>query len=152
MSRERLDAVDESVLSQKVEAYLKETLAEVTELPVTQIDSDLRFEEFGVDSIVVTDFNLRLEKGLGPLPKTLLFEFPNFRELTRHLVAAFKPQITRFLGQRCFAGIGSLEQLRCSIWMESAEAVTPNKTAPRGITDGRRDCHYRAGRPVSQGQ
>ena len=67
-------------------------------MPVTEIDSDERFEEFGIDSIVVTDFNFRLEKGLGPLPKTLLFEYPNFRELTRHLVAAFKPQLDRFFG------------------------------------------------------
>ena len=93
-----IDFIDESDLSQKVEAHLKETLAEVTELPVTQIDSDQRFEEFGVDSIVVTDFNFRLEKSLGPLPKTLLFEYANFRELTRHLVAAFKPQLARFFG------------------------------------------------------
>ncbi len=92
------DYVDESALSQKLQTYLKETLAEVTQLPVTQIDSDQRFEEFGIDSIVVTDFNFRLEKGLGPLPKTLLFEYPNFRELTRHLVAAFKPQLAHFFG------------------------------------------------------
>ncbi len=90
------DFIDDAALSRKLEHYLKATLADVTQLPMTQIDSEQRFEEFGVDSIVVTDFNFRLEKGLGPLPKTLLFEYPNFRELTRHLVAAFKPQLARF--------------------------------------------------------
>jgi polyketide synthase PksN len=99
--------VDESALAQKLEAYLKATLAEVTQLPVTEIDSDERFEEFGIDSIVVTDFNFRLEKGLGPLPKTLLFEYPNFRVLTRHLVAAFQPQLARFFGN---ASLPSLPQ------------------------------------------
>jgi polyketide synthase PksN len=93
---ETMGVIDDSALAENLEAYLKETLAAVTELPVTQIDSDQRFEEFGVDSIVVTDFNFRLEKSLGPLPKTLLFEFANFRELTRHLAVAFKPQLARF--------------------------------------------------------
>ena len=112
------EGVDESALSQKVETYLKETLAEVTELPITEIDSDLRFEEFGVDSIVVTDFNLRLEKGFGPLPKTLLFEFPNFRRTDPPSGRGFQATDHSLSWQSCFAGIASLEQLRCSIWME----------------------------------
>ena len=87
---------DEVQLLEKTETYLKSILAEVTQLPVDQLDSRQRFEEFGVDSIVVSDFNLRIDKDLGPLPKTLLFEHANFRQLSAHLVEAFGSRISQF--------------------------------------------------------
>ncbi|HEY0791119.1 MAG TPA: SDR family NAD(P)-dependent oxidoreductase, partial [Chthoniobacterales bacterium] len=83
-------------LSEKIESYLKAQFAEVTQLPLSALDSNQRFEEFGLDSIVVGDFNHRLEKGVGPLPKTLLFEFSNFRQLTRHLLTAYRPRWATF--------------------------------------------------------
>jgi acyl transferase domain-containing protein/acyl carrier protein len=128
--------MDESALSEKLEAYLKETLAEVTQLPVAQIDSDERFEEFGIDSIVVTDFNSRLEKGLGPLPKTLLFEYPNFRELTRHLVAAFKPQLARFLGNGSSPKSAGLESATIQSGWNVLKPLAPVNPGGPGLRTG----------------
>ncbi len=88
--------INEASLLERTEIYLKGLLAEVTQVPLARLDSHQRFEEFGVDSIVVSDFNLRIEKDLGPLPKTLLFEHVNFRQLNRHLVEAFGPRLARF--------------------------------------------------------
>jgi polyketide synthase PksL len=88
----------------RTETYLKSVLAEVTHLPVDQLDSRQRFEEFGVDSIVVTDFNLRIDKDLGPLPKTLLFEHANFRQLSGHMVEAFGNRLVQFFEPGTEAG------------------------------------------------
>ncbi|MBV9488500.1 MAG: SDR family NAD(P)-dependent oxidoreductase, partial [Verrucomicrobia bacterium] len=88
--------IDRAALSEKAQAYLRETFAHVTQLPVSQIDPAQRFEEYGVDSIVVSDFNLRLEQSFGPLPKTLLFEYPNLRQLAGYLSTAFTPQLAAF--------------------------------------------------------
>jgi polyketide synthase PksL len=99
-----LSKPDETRLLEKTENYLKSILAEVTQLPVDQLDSRQRFEEFGVDSIVVTDFNLRIDKDLGPLPKTLLFEHANFRQLSVHLVEAFGSRLAQFLAPGMEAG------------------------------------------------
>jgi polyketide synthase PksL len=107
-------------LVEKTEAYLKSIFSEVTQLPVPQLDSDQRFEEFGVDSIVVSDFNLRIERDLGPLPKTLLFEHANFRQLTGHLVEAFKPQLSRFLQMDAACDVGDVSQTQSQDSEESS--------------------------------
>ena len=99
-----LSKPDEARLLERTETYLKSILAEVTQLPVDQLDSRQRFEEFGVDSIVVTDFNLRIDKDLGPLPKTLLFEHANFRQLSGHLVEAFGSRLAQFFAPGIEAG------------------------------------------------
>ncbi|MHB8523231.1 MAG: SDR family NAD(P)-dependent oxidoreductase, partial [Limisphaerales bacterium] len=113
-----VSGVDDVTLTAKLEQYLKQILAEVTHLPVDEIDSDARFEELGVDSIVVSDFNLRIGKDLGALPKTLLFEQPNLGQLAGHLVAAYKSQLARFFGAE-----------------GSSEAVTP----PRAEQESHRE-------------
>jgi polyketide synthase PksL len=99
-----LSKPDEARLLERTETYLKSILAEVTQLPVDQLDSRQRFEEFGVDSIVVTDFNLRIDKDLGPLAKTLLFEHANFRQLSVHLVEAFGTRLAQFFAPGIEAG------------------------------------------------
>jgi polyketide synthase PksL len=99
-----LSKPDEARLLERTETYLKSILAEVTQLPVDQLDSRQRFEEFGVDSIVVTDFNLRIDKDIGPLPKTLLFEHANFRQLSVHLVEAFGSRLGQFFAPGIEAG------------------------------------------------
>ena len=70
----------------------------VIQLAPAQLDPDQRFEDLGVDSIVVNDVNARLEQEVGPLPKTLLFEHPNLRRLAGHLAAHHAAAFARVAG------------------------------------------------------
>ncbi|WP_158894916.1 SDR family NAD(P)-dependent oxidoreductase [Amycolatopsis anabasis] len=50
------------------------TFAEVLHLDPARLDPDEPLGTYGIDSILITKITLRLERELGPLPKTLLFE------------------------------------------------------------------------------
>ena len=68
------------------EKYLKKLLSEEIKLVPERIDSDERFETFGIDSVMINHFNAQLEKDLGSLPKTLIYEYETVTELTQYLV------------------------------------------------------------------
>jgi acyl transferase domain-containing protein/SAM-dependent methyltransferase len=64
---------------------LKELFASVIKRPVESIDAGEALERYGIDSIVVTRLNQRLEARFGPLPKTLFYQHPTLAALARHL-------------------------------------------------------------------
>lgn len=49
-------------------------------------DEDTPFRDFGIDSFLVLKILIRLEGDFGSLPKTLMFEHTNVRELATYLV------------------------------------------------------------------
>ncbi|MBF0226604.1 MAG: SDR family NAD(P)-dependent oxidoreductase [Desulfobacterales bacterium] len=77
---------DINVLFKKTEKFLKKILSEELKIPAEKIDSDVSFEELGIDSILIKHFNVKMEKELGPLPKTLLFEYQNLKDLCDYIV------------------------------------------------------------------
>ncbi|MDD2708609.1 MAG: SDR family NAD(P)-dependent oxidoreductase [Verrucomicrobiae bacterium] len=111
----------------RVEAYLKQTLAKVTQLPAADIDIEQRFEQLGVDSIVVNDFNLQLEKDLGEMPKTLLYEHQTIQLLANHLLAAYPSQLARFFGQGGIPDAGRKEMETRSVAAEPAALPEKSK-------------------------
>lgn len=80
-------------------AGLEESLAQVTavfarvlEMPTAQLDPDLTFENYGVDSLVALDLTRGLEAVYGPLSSTLLFERITMRRLAEYFHAERSPQ------------------------------------------------------------
>lgn len=73
-------------LSLETEEYLKRIIGAEIKLAPELIDSDERLEVYGIDSIVIGRFNLNLNRDLGDLPKTLLYEYETINELTNYLV------------------------------------------------------------------
>ncbi|MEV7244331.1 SDR family NAD(P)-dependent oxidoreductase [Streptomyces sp. NPDC093248] len=61
-----------------------EVFARVLELAPDQLDPDLTFENYGVDSLVVLELTRALEAVYGPQPATLLFERITVRRLAEH--------------------------------------------------------------------
>jgi len=61
--------------------YLSRQLAEITATPLERVDVDSALEVFGLDSILVMQFNERLEQHFPDLSKTVLFEVRSLREL-----------------------------------------------------------------------
>ena len=86
---------DLSALLEKTEAYVKEVIGNEIKLDPDRIDSNEQFDVFGIDSIVIGRINVALEKQLGPLSKTLLYEHPTIKELAEHLHIEAKEQLIR---------------------------------------------------------
>ncbi|WP_438432127.1 SDR family NAD(P)-dependent oxidoreductase [Gorillibacterium sp. sgz500922] len=78
------------------ETLLKDLLVNEIGLPLEKLDSKTTFEAFGIDSIVVNHFNAEIEKKLGALPKTLLFEYRNVQELTEYMVNHQAAKLIKF--------------------------------------------------------
>ncbi|MEO7323244.1 MAG: SDR family NAD(P)-dependent oxidoreductase [Dokdonella sp.] len=71
-------------------AYVKTLIGEEIKLAPEHIDPRERLESFGMDSIAISKVNAVLERDLGELPKTLLYEHETVAEvaafLSRHSV------------------------------------------------------------------
>ncbi|MCU1246006.1 MAG: hypothetical protein JWN02_1916, partial [Acidobacteria bacterium] len=90
--------IDTAALFAKTEAYLKALIGEEINLSPDRIDSADRFESFGIDSVVINHFNARLERDLGSLPKTLLYEYETVRELATFLLQEAREALIARLG------------------------------------------------------
>ncbi|MFI9040629.1 SDR family NAD(P)-dependent oxidoreductase [Streptomyces sp. NPDC053726] len=64
-----------------------DVFARVLEMTPDQLDPDLTFENYGVDSLVVLEVTRALEAVYGPQPATLLFERITIRQLAGHFGA-----------------------------------------------------------------
>ncbi|HKQ19355.1 MAG TPA: SDR family NAD(P)-dependent oxidoreductase, partial [Candidatus Eisenbacteria bacterium] len=60
-------------------------IAEEAKLQPNEIDRTARFEDYGIDSMMIMSLTERLEESLGALPKTLFFEHRTVAELADHL-------------------------------------------------------------------
>ncbi|WP_042206752.1 SDR family NAD(P)-dependent oxidoreductase [Paenibacillus durus] len=69
------------------EELLRTIFGEVIGMSAAQIDMDTNFQDYGVDSVMVKQFNAMLERKIGPVSTTLLFEYRTIRELARYIAA-----------------------------------------------------------------
>lgn len=94
----RVVGVDRKSLSTRLAAYLRNTLAEVIQLPVHRIDSAAPFERYGIDSVLALTITNRLEADFGSLSKTLFFEHQTIDELTAYFLAGHSEALEKVLG------------------------------------------------------
>jgi acyl transferase domain-containing protein len=85
MRVEEQSATDAGLLDRTTE-YLKELLADATQIDTSRIRADTALVEYGLDSIIIIDVTSRLDRVLGPLSKTLFFEYVTLASLAAHLV------------------------------------------------------------------
>ena len=72
----------------RAERLVLRLLAAELRLPEREIAVTEPFDHYGVDSLITMSLVRRLEEHVGPLPKTLLFEYVTVREVADHLAAA----------------------------------------------------------------
>jgi len=90
-ARERYWIVNEQVVpaaapvQTAITDRLRELLAQVAGLRPDEIDPESNFADLGLDSILQGELVAALEKEIGALPASLLWEYPNLRTLTAHL-------------------------------------------------------------------
>ncbi len=97
--------------------WLRELLAAELKLSEAQLDPRMPLDRFGMDSITLIGLSERLEPLLGPLPRTLFFEWENLEEAAAWLV--------REHGQHFASAAVTPEP-------EAPTASEPNREAPEG--------------------
>ena len=86
--------MDHDTLQERTEAYLKSLICEAADAALV-FDPETPFGELGVNSFLILKILKRLEQDFGTLPKTLLFENFNVRDLARYFVKAHADVLMR---------------------------------------------------------
>lgn len=78
--------IDQDLLLELTESYLKSLISGVSDFLGADFDSSAPFGELGLDSFYVLKIVKKLEADFGTLPKTLLFENFNVNDLARYFM------------------------------------------------------------------
>ncbi len=107
-------SVSEEELRLKTESYIKQLLQNEIKLGSEQMDVEERFEAYGMDSIIIGRINVQLERDLGPLPKTLFYEYDTIAELaeflSQHSSAALQKRFYGNSQARTLATVPSIQK------------------------------------------
>ena len=79
-------SIDEKVIREKTLLQLKHLIGEIIHLSVDRIDSHEPLECFGLDSVIITKLNQKLEIIFGEIPKTLFYEYQTLSALAGYFV------------------------------------------------------------------
>ena len=90
-------AVDPA-LHDKVVRELRALLVSTLKLPPDQVDGQVSFDRFGLDSMLALELVSALEKPLGHLPKTLFFEHHSLNALADFLVKERAAAVLAWVG------------------------------------------------------
>lgn len=85
-----------ALLHDKTEDMLKDIISEEIGLPKDKLDSKVKFEEYGIDSIIINQFNTSIEQRIGEISKTLLFEYQTINDLTNYLVEKYTEKLNKY--------------------------------------------------------
>ncbi|KAI5808346.1 thiolase-like protein [Pyronema omphalodes] len=81
--------LDSQTLQDQTTRRLISLLSEVTGLDAVQIDSGEPLEAYGIDSLMVTELNRKLEKVFRGISKTLFFQYRTLKEVAGFLVTEY---------------------------------------------------------------
>ncbi|MDQ3510412.1 MAG: beta-eliminating lyase-related protein, partial [Pseudomonadota bacterium] len=120
--------MDHETLQERAEAYLTSLICEAADARLT-FDAETPFGEIGINSFLVLKILKRLEQDFGTLPKTLLFENFNVRDLARYFVRSHADALTRLVMGTAPADreASPLPQIQAapSVALQSAQAPLP---------------------------
>ena len=85
-------------LLEKTLHHLKTLLSESIRRDASEIRSNRKLEEYGLDSIVIVEMTNRLEEALGPLSKTLFFEHVDLDGVAGALLEDHRDALATLLG------------------------------------------------------
>lgn len=75
----------EIITKQPIKVYLVNVFVEVTGLSEDKINVEESFDSFGINSVMVTELTLRIQKDLGDVSQTLFFEYETINEIADYL-------------------------------------------------------------------
>ncbi len=116
-------------LWEETAGYLKGIFSALLKLKPESTDISVSFEELGVDSLLVNQFNLQMEESFHKLSKSILFEYCNIYELTKYLVENRKEDLIKLFSQKTAETqkeIPVWEDLELNLFSETAEEISLN--------------------------
>jgi polyketide synthase PksN len=93
-NKETIVRTTPEIVNEKSWEFLAETFEEILKLPKDKMAPDTRFEEYGIDSITVEQFNAKMERVFGELSKTLIYEYQTMEELTEYIAQTYSEKIS----------------------------------------------------------
>ena len=91
-------AVD--ALVAQAEEYLKTLLAAEGRLPLDRIRTTAPLQEYGIESVLITKLNERLQEAIDGLPTTLFFEYRTIRGVAEYLAREHADRLVDAIGER----------------------------------------------------
>ncbi|WP_158756200.1 SDR family NAD(P)-dependent oxidoreductase, partial [Dyella sp. S184] len=87
-------------LHEQTVRHLVRLLSGTFKLPAHMIDANSALEAYGIDSVMVMDLTLKLERSFGPLPKTLFFEYQSINALADYFLQNHHAGLIDLLGDK----------------------------------------------------
>ena len=106
-------ATSSETLHEDTMRWLQNEIGSVVKASPQDIDADTGFDQYGLDSVMIRQTGVLLEKKLGALPKTLLLEYTTIRDLSDYLIAQYSSELNRFLGNTSLEQNQSGENQTC---------------------------------------
>ncbi|MFS0814061.1 amino acid adenylation domain-containing protein [Peribacillus phoenicis] len=79
---------------EKLQYYLLEAFSEITEIPLDRLNKRTSFESYGINSLLITRLNEKLEVDMGITSKTLFFENQNIEELANSINRTYHQKVS----------------------------------------------------------
>ena len=81
----------------RVKNYIKKVIADVMYMDIHDIEDEVPFKEFGIDSIISMELINPFKNDLGYVPSTILFEYPSVQKLATYFIEEFKDTLATVL-------------------------------------------------------
>ncbi|MGE5514808.1 MAG: SDR family NAD(P)-dependent oxidoreductase [Bacteroidota bacterium] len=114
-------ATDDAPQVAQVQDFVRDILADVLRLEPGQIRANRKLDEYGLDSIAIVEATNRLEEALGPLSKTLFFEYVDLAGIAAHLAAEHGAALARALGPTAPAAAATAQPARVAAEIKRAD-------------------------------
>ncbi|GAB3327960.1 hypothetical protein GCM10027565_15940 [Bordetella tumulicola] len=90
--------VSDQAMDTALEGYLRAMLGDEIKLPVERIDPQEPLTSFGVDSMMISRMNTKLERDFGALPKTLFYQYESIEALAGYFLSEAAAAVARRFG------------------------------------------------------
>jgi len=98
----------ETLISASVE-HLKVLMAEVTKIPVNRLEPEAHFEELGLDSIMISKLNQKIEQWVGKLDATLFFKYNSIQAMGAYFAEAYADAVSEIVNKAMEPAIPSVQ-------------------------------------------
>jgi amino acid adenylation domain-containing protein len=88
----------QTALREQTLAYLGARFGSVLDIPAARIEVDTPIDRYGIDSVLALQLIEAIERDLGALPRTLLFEYPTIALLAQALLDSHRTALEAMFG------------------------------------------------------
>ena len=142
--------IDEKTLKEKTLYQLKRLFGEINKLSPDRIESHEPLESYGIDSIMITRLNQKLETIFGEISKTLFFEYLTLEALADYFIVENPEECMVWTGLESSAL--SRSQMPSAVEALDREFPLLNSVKPRNRGNGRfclQNSNNRAQEPIA---